>query len=82
MRITTFVVALTALASSGCIYVSAPPRRTVVQETRIVAPRETVITTLPPTYRTRVYRGNRYYEYNNVYYRAVPQGYVVVERPW
>ena len=81
MRITTFVVALMALASSGCIYVSPPPRRTVVQET-IVAPRETVITTLPPYYRARVYRGNKYYEYNNIYYRAVPQGYVIVERPW
>lgn len=82
MKITIFVVALMALASSGCIYVSAPPRRTVVQETRIVAPRETVITTLPPYYRARVYRGTKYYEYNNVYYRAVPRGYVIVERPW
>jgi hypothetical protein len=54
-----------------------------VQETRYVAPaRQTVITTLPPNYRVRVYRGQTYYVYDNVYYRAHPGGYAVVDRPW
>ena len=38
--------------------VSTPPQRTVVQETRYIAPaRQRVITTLPPNYRVRVYAG-------------------------
>ena len=75
--------ALMALTVSGCIYVSAPPPRTVVHETRYVAPvQESVVTTLPPGYRIRVFRGARYYEYDNVYYRRHPRGYVIVGRPW
>jgi hypothetical protein len=63
--------------------ISTPPQRTVVQETRYIAPaRQTVVTTLPPNYRVRAYRGQTYYVYNNVYYRAHPGGYVVVDRPW
>lgn len=81
-RFSVAALALLALAPSGCIYVSTPPQRTVVQETRYIAPaRETVVTTLPPNYRVRVYRGRTYYVYDNVYYRADPRGYVVVERP-
>jgi hypothetical protein len=84
MRINKFVAALAvmALTTSGCIYVSTPPQRTVVQETIVAPPRETIITTLPPNYRVRVYRGTRYYVINGVYYRADPRGYVVVRRPW
>ena len=75
------VLAVIALTNSGCIYVSTPARRTVVQETRVVGP--TVITTLPPGHRIRTYRGVTYYEYDSVYYRTYPRGgYVVVERPW
>jgi hypothetical protein len=82
-RISFVALALVALAPSGCIYVSAPPpQRTIVQETRYVSPaQETVITTLPPNYRVRVYRGTTYYVHDNVYYRAHPRGYVVVPRP-
>lgn len=77
------VLTLISLAVSGCIYVSAPPQRTVVHETRFVAPpQETVVTTLPPGYRIRVFRGASYYEYDNVYYRRHPRGYVIVARPW
>lgn len=76
-------LALAALAPSGCIYVSAPPPRTVVRETRYIGPaQETVITTLPPNYRIRVYRGTTYYVRDNVYYRAHPRGYVIVPQPW
>jgi hypothetical protein len=76
-------LAFVALAPSSCIYVSAPPQRTVVQETRYVAPaRETVITALPPNHRVRVYRGTTYYVHDGVYYRARPGGYMIVERPW
>lgn len=83
IRLSVAALALLAIAPSGCIYVSAPPQRTVVQETRYLAPaRETVITSLPPNYRVSVYRGQTYYVYNNVYYRAHPRGYVVVNRPW
>jgi hypothetical protein len=83
-RISFAALALAALAPPGCIYVSAPPpQRTIVQETRYVSPpRETVITTLPPNYRVRVYRGTTYYVRDNVYYRAHPRGYVIVRRPW
>jgi hypothetical protein len=63
--------------------ISTPPQRTVVQETRYIAPaRQTVVTTLPPNYRVRAYRGQTYYVYDNVYSRAHPGGYVVVGRPW
>jgi hypothetical protein len=96
-RLCAVALALIALTASGCIYVSTPPQRTVVRETRYIPPpprtvvretryigppRETVVTSLPPSYRVRVYRGRTYYVYNNVYYRAHPRGYVVVERPW
>jgi hypothetical protein len=82
-RLSVAALALLTIAPSGCIYVSTPPQRTVVQETRYVAPaRQTVITSLPPNYRVRVYRGQTYYVYDNVYYRAHPRGYVVVNRPW
>jgi hypothetical protein len=60
-------VTLMALSTPGCIYVSTPPQRTVVQETRYIGPgQETVITTLPPNYRIRVYRGTTYYVHDNV----------------
>lgn len=83
-RISAAALALTALAPTGCIYVSAPPpRRTIVQETRYVGPAQTtVVTTLPPGYRVRVYRGTTYYIRDNVYYRAHPGGYVIVPQPW
>ena len=82
-RLSVAALALMALAPSGCIYVSTPPQRTVVQETRYIGPaRETVVTTLPRNYRVRVYRGETYYVYDNVYYRAHPRGYVVAGRPW
>ena len=80
-----YSLAATAVVLSGCVYVDdeAPVRRTVVQETRVVGPTDTVITTLPPAHRVRVYRGTRYYYHNDVYYRARPRGgYVVVGRPW
>jgi hypothetical protein len=83
IRLSVAALALTAFAPSGCIYVSTPPQRTVVQETRYIGPgQETVVTTLPRNYRVRVYRGQTYYVYDNVYYRAHPRGYVVVGRPW
>lgn len=83
IRLSVVALALLAMAPSGCIYVSTPPQRTVVQETRYIAPaRQTVITTLPSNYRVRVYRGQTYYVYDNVYYRAHPRGYMVVNRPW
>ena len=82
-KLSAAALALIALTVSGCIYVSAPPPRTVVHETRFVAPvQESVVTTLPPGYRIRVFRGARYYEYDNVYYRRHPRGYVIVGRPW
>ncbi len=82
-RLSVATLALLALAVSGCIYVSTPPTRTVVQETRYIAPAgQRVVTTLPPNYRVRVYRGTTYYVYDNVYYRAHPRGYTVVQRPW
>jgi hypothetical protein len=82
-RISVAALALAAIAPSGCIYVSTPPQRTIVRETRYVGPpQETVITRLPPNYRVRVYRGTTYYVYDNVYYRAHPRGYVIVRRPW
>jgi hypothetical protein len=81
-RLSAAALIMMAIAPSGCIYVSTPSQRTVVQETRYIGPaRETVVTSLPPNYRVRVYRGRTYYVYNNVYYRAHPRGYVVVERP-
>lgn len=82
-RLCVAALAVIAVAASGCIYVSTPQQRTVVRETRYVGPaQETVITSLPPNYRVRVYGGRTYYVYDNVYYRAHPRGYVVVERPW
>ncbi len=83
-RISVAALALAALAPSGCIYVSSrPPERTIVQETRYVGPaQQTVITTLPPNYRVRVYRGTTYYVRGNVYHRSHPGGYVLVPPPW
>ena len=36
VRVSVAALALLALAPSGCIYVSTPPQRTVVQETRYI----------------------------------------------
>jgi hypothetical protein len=79
------VLAVAASATSGCfVYERRVPARTVVVEQTGVAPaRETVITTLPAGYRTRMYRGTTYYYNRDVYYRSLPAGgYVVVQRPW
>lgn len=40
------------------------------------------ITVLPTGYTTRAYRGVTYYERDGIYFRDVPGGYTVVERPW
>jgi hypothetical protein len=70
------------LTLSGCFVYERKPARTVVVEQRPVM-RETVVTTLPSGYRTRVYRGSTYYYSGNVVYRQRPTGgYVVVSRPW
>ena len=83
-KLSVAALALMALAPSGCIYVSTPPQRTVVQETRYIAPAPTdgshhIATQLS---RPCLARPNTYYVYDNVYYRAHPGGYVVVGRPW
>ncbi len=79
------VMAVAASATSGCfVYERRTPARTVVVEQTGISPvRETVVTTLPAGYRTRVYRGTTYYYNGDVYYRSYPAGgYVVVSRPW
>lgn len=76
------LLAASALAVSGCFVYERKPARTVVVESSPVV-RETVVTTLPSGYRTRIYRGSTYYYYNDVVYRSRPAGdYVVVTRPW
>ena len=76
------LIATNALAVSGCfVYERRPTRTVVVEEGPVV--RETVITTLPSGYRTRIYRGSTYYYSGNVVYTSRPSGgYVVVTRPW
>jgi hypothetical protein len=73
-----------ALTTSGCItYERTVPTRVVVQETSVSPAPQRVVTVLPTGYRTRIYRGEPYYYYDNVYYRRYPSGgYTVVERPW
>jgi hypothetical protein len=80
--VTLCLLAASTLAVSGCfVYERRPARTVVVRESPVV--RETVVTTLPRGYRTRVYRGDTYYYSRNVVYRARPSGgYVLVERPW
>lgn len=83
MKTPIFIAILTAtLVTSGCfVYERRTPQRVVVQET--VPARETVITTLPTGYRTRVYSGTTYYYSGETYYRVRPGGgYVVIPRPW
>lgn len=77
------VLAAICATTTGCfVYERRTPARTVVVDAP-VATRQTVITTLPTGYTTRVYRGNTYYYSRNVYYRTYPSGgYVVVPRPW
>ena len=78
---TLTLIAIMATITSGCISIS---RRTVEREV-VTEPagRETVITTLPAGYRTRIYKGTTYYYSGDVYYRTYPRGgYVVVTRPW
>ena len=73
-----------SLTTTGCFSYErrVPASRTVVVESG-PATRETVITTLPTGYRTRVVSGTTYYYTRNSYYRAYPRGgYVVVPRPW
>jgi len=79
------VIAVLALATTGCITYErreVVPARTVVETGPApVVGRETVITTLPSGYTTRVVRGSRYYYYNNTYYRTYPRGGYVVVTP-
>jgi hypothetical protein len=74
------------LTTSGCFTYESrtvPPNRVVVQETAVSPAPQRVVTVLPTGYRTRVYRGEPYYYYDNIYYRRYPSGgYTVVERPW
>jgi len=71
-----------ALSVTGCFVYERKPARTVVVESGPMV-RETVVTTLPSGYRTRIYRGSTYYYSGDVVYRARPAGdYVVVNRPW
>lgn len=78
------LMAIVAVTASGCfVYESRRPARTVVVTEPAPVVRETVVTTLPTGYRTRVYRGTNYYYYGDRYYRSYPRGgYVVVTRPW
>ncbi len=39
------------------------------------------VRTLPPGYRTEVYRGTRYYSHDGTYYQGRGNGYVVVDAP-
>jgi hypothetical protein len=76
------LLAATTAAVSGCFVYERKPTRTVVVEEGPVV-RETVITTLPSGYRTRIYRGSTYYYSGDVVYRTRPSGgYTVVTRPW
>lgn len=73
-----------AVTTAGCIsYERHTPDRTVVVTDTAPVAQETVVTTLPAGYRTRVYRGASYYYAGDVVYRSYPRGgYVVVPRPW
>ncbi len=75
-------LAVISLGVSGCFsYEHRQPAPTVITNGPVVE--ETVITTLPSGYRTRVHRGTTYYYRGDVYYRTYPRGgYVVVPRPW
>lgn len=44
--------------------------------------REQVIPRLPRGYREVYYRGNRYYQANDVYYQQRGSGYIIVTRPY
>jgi hypothetical protein len=60
----------------GVFYRRGPSGRVVVS-----APRGAIVRELPPHY-VRIYAGDVvYFRYGDVYYRQVPQGYVVVEPP-
>lgn len=75
----------TTLALSGCFTYERRTPVVVTETTTTGVPvivSERVVKTLPSGYRTRTHRGVTYYEYDNVYYRTGPRGYVVVERPW
>ncbi len=80
----SILLALVAATVSGCIhYESRRPSRTVVVTDSTPVVRETVVTTLPRGYRTRVYRGSSYYYSGDVVYRSHPRGgFVAVPRPW
>lgn len=71
-----------ALPLGGCFsYRNETPR--VTRETVVSGPTVTrTVTVLPSGYRSRTYRGVTYYEQGGIYYRDVPGGYTVVERPW
>lgn len=75
------LLAAVALSLAGCVVVE---RRTpVVVEPAPSVVGETVITTLPSGYRTRIYRGTTYYYSGDVVYRTHSGGgYTVVTRPW
>ena len=78
----SLVIGTTALTLTGCFSYESRGTRTVVVDPAPVGVRETVVTTLPTGYRTRVYRGSTYYYTKNTYYQSRPNGYVVVTRPW
>lgn len=81
---TILLASCAAVLCSGCFsYVRRTPDPVVVTTTSSpVVVQESVVKTLPVGYRTRVYRGTTYYEYDNVYYRSGTGGYAVVRRPW
>lgn len=68
----------TGLTVTGCIAIRSREPDRVVTVTNSPG---YVVRTLPVGYRTVVVRGTTYYSSGNVYYRAQPGGYVVVERP-
>ncbi len=80
------IIAAITVVTTGCFTYErreVVPARTTVVET-VPAPvvgRETVVTTLPVGYTTRVVKGSRYYYYNNTYYRTYPRGGYVVVTP-
>lgn len=78
------LLSIVATTLTGCfVYERRSPARTVVVTESAPVVRETVVTTLPRGFRTRVYRGSTYYYNRDVVYRAHPRGgYTVVSRPW
>ncbi|MFA7234569.1 MAG: hypothetical protein WC076_10710 [Terrimicrobiaceae bacterium] len=66
--------AIAFLTVGGCITVKKE-----VEPTTTVT--EKVVTVLPTGYATVLRGGVTYYTYDDVYYRTVPGGYVVVPRP-